>query len=171
MAGAAVVDRERLLKLLSLIDSDQDGEALAAARKAVAMLRDAGMGWDEALGLGGGPNRKWSHALDLSGQYLAELRRRVAAERQLEQWRRLAQTYQLEAERARAGLITPPASDAGVENAGHPLLDQLLNDRRLSPAARARVEAIATWFRRSKMLTHAEESDLESLARGLQQAA
>lgn len=171
MAGAAVVDRERLLKLLSLIDSDQDGEALAAARKAASMLREAGMGWDEALGLGGGSNRKWSHALDLSGQYLAELRRRVAAERQLEQWRRLAQTYQLEAERARAGLTANPAPNAKAENAGHPLLDQLLNDRRLSPAARARVEAIATWFRRSKMLTHAEESDLESLARGLQQAA
>jgi hypothetical protein len=171
MTGAVVVDRERLLKLLSLIDSDQDGEALAAARKAASMLREAGMGWDEALGLGGGPARKWSHALDLSGQYLAELRRRVAAERQLEQWRRLAQTYQLEAQRARAGLAPPAAAESAAENAGHPLLDQLLHDERLSAAARARVEAIATWFRRSKMLTHAEEADLESLARSLNKAA
>ena len=134
------------------------------------MLRDAGLGWDDALGLGGGSPKKWSHALDLSGQYLAELRRRVAAERQLEQWRRLAQTYQLEAQRARAGLAAP-AVDAASDNAGHPLLDQLLHDNRLSPSARARVESIATWFRRSKMLTHAEESDLESLARGLNKAA
>ena len=170
MTGAGIVDRERLLKLLSLIDSDQDGEALAAARKAASMLRDAGIGWDDALGLGGGAGRKWSHALDLSGQYLAELRRRVAAERQLEQWRRLAQTSQLDAERARAGLAMP-GSSAKSENTGHGLLDQLLNDRSLSPAARARVEAIATWFRRSKMLTHAEESDLESLARSLSKAA
>jgi len=166
MTGAVVVDRERLLKLLSLIDSDQDGEALAAARKAASMLRDAGMGWDDALGLAGGSGRKWTHALDLSGQYLAELRRRVAAERQLEQWRRLAQTYQLDAERARAGLAAPN-KNAAAESTGHGLLDQLLGDDRLSPAARARVEAIATWFRRSKMLTHAEESDLESLARSI----
>ena len=44
-------DRSTLAKLLGLIGSDQDGEALSAVRKAHAILRAKGATWGEALGL------------------------------------------------------------------------------------------------------------------------
>ena len=48
MAGATL-DRERFLKILALAESDQDGEALAAIRKAAKMARAAGMSLGEAV--------------------------------------------------------------------------------------------------------------------------
>ncbi len=42
-------DRTRLLKLLALIDSDSDGEALAAARQAGRLLRGLGTSWAELI--------------------------------------------------------------------------------------------------------------------------
>lgn len=54
MAGATL-DRERFLKVLALAESDQDGEALAAIRKASAMARAAGMSLGEAAGEGESP--------------------------------------------------------------------------------------------------------------------
>lgn len=43
------LDRERLLKLLRLTESDADGEALNAVRMANRMLKSAGKSWDEVL--------------------------------------------------------------------------------------------------------------------------
>ncbi len=43
------LDRDKLLKLLALMDSDQDGEALAAARKAAAMVAAAGLRWEDVI--------------------------------------------------------------------------------------------------------------------------
>lgn len=42
-------DRDRLLKLLALMESDSDGEALAAARQASRLLRQAGLGWADII--------------------------------------------------------------------------------------------------------------------------
>ncbi|MCA8908258.1 MAG: hypothetical protein KDA49_09400 [Rhodospirillaceae bacterium] len=43
------LDRERLEKLLGLMSSPHDGEALAAARKADALVRSAKLTWAEVL--------------------------------------------------------------------------------------------------------------------------
>jgi hypothetical protein len=45
-------DRARFLKVLALAESDMDGEALAAIRKATAMARTAGLSLGEAVGSG-----------------------------------------------------------------------------------------------------------------------
>lgn len=42
-------DRDRLCKLLALLGSSHDGEALAAARHAAALLHQAGLTWDEVI--------------------------------------------------------------------------------------------------------------------------
>jgi hypothetical protein len=42
-------DRARLAKLLALVGSDHDGEALSAARAADRLVRRAGLSWTEAL--------------------------------------------------------------------------------------------------------------------------
>lgn len=47
------LDKERLAKLLSLTESEHDGEALAAIRKANEVLRLHRTSWPEALGLVG----------------------------------------------------------------------------------------------------------------------
>ena len=44
-----VLDRELLEKLLAMIGSSHDGEALAAARKADALVKRAGLTWREVL--------------------------------------------------------------------------------------------------------------------------
>lgn len=43
------MDTSRLVKLLRLSSSDQDGEALSAIRKANALLRTAGIDWADIL--------------------------------------------------------------------------------------------------------------------------
>jgi hypothetical protein len=48
MTGATL-DRERLTKLLGLLGSDFDGEALAAARQAERLRAEAGLTWGEIL--------------------------------------------------------------------------------------------------------------------------
>lgn len=42
-------DRETLAKLLGLVGSDHDGEALSAARKAHEMVRARGLTWQDVL--------------------------------------------------------------------------------------------------------------------------
>ena len=42
-------DRESLAKILGMIGSDHDGEVLSAARKANAMVRAAGLTWQQVL--------------------------------------------------------------------------------------------------------------------------
>ena len=42
-------NRATLAKVLEVLASDHDGEALTAARLASAMVRDAGLVWDEVL--------------------------------------------------------------------------------------------------------------------------
>lgn len=53
MLALAISDRsvltERLIKLLGMIGSDHDGEALNAARLADKLLRDAGMTWADVI--------------------------------------------------------------------------------------------------------------------------
>jgi hypothetical protein len=44
------IDRERLIRLLRMTESDQDAEALIAIRKTNDMLRASGMGWSDVIG-------------------------------------------------------------------------------------------------------------------------
>lgn len=51
----STTDRNTIAKLLSMIGSAHDGEALAAARKAHELVQAKGATWGEALGLGEAP--------------------------------------------------------------------------------------------------------------------
>ncbi len=53
---------------------------------------------------------------------------------------------------------------------GHELIDRLLAAPELDAGRRARVEAIATWFKKTQSLTRAEETDLETMLRHLETA-
>ena len=48
-AEAIDLDRKRLEKLLGMLGSAHDGEALAAARKADALVKEAGLSWADVL--------------------------------------------------------------------------------------------------------------------------
>ena len=149
------LDRDKLAKLLARLESDQDGEVLVAARKVAALLREAGVGWDDLLSAG---PKGWTQAFDLSTQYFLELKRRVSAERAAEHWQRLARTREDELRRLKAAGATAPGAT------GHAVIDRLLGAE-LDPRRRARVEAIATWYRRTGEITRAEEADLDTFAR------
>lgn len=167
------LDREKLLKLLALAASDHDSEALSALRRVQRMLRDADMTWE---GLFAGPAAKsWTQALDLSTQYFVELRRRRGAEKNAEHWQSIARAQQSElqrlkaaqAETARAEPPPKPIRPAPIVTA-HPLIDRLLAANDLEPSQRARIEAIASWYRKTNALTKAEEADLETFSRQLE---
>ena len=160
-------DRDKLLKLLALLDSDQDAEALAAGRKAASLLRTAKLDWDEVVVLG--PERGWRRWLHAWLLYAGELKRRILAERAAEHWRALARLRQEEIDRLRHGKGTRPPQVAPSVT-GHALIDRLLASSGLDATRRARVEAIATWFRRTHVLTEAEQADLETFARHLEAA-
>lgn len=49
-----MLDRSRLIKILGMTGSEHDGEALAAIRRASAILREAKVTWGELLTGGGG---------------------------------------------------------------------------------------------------------------------
>src|SRR3954466_11903379 len=96
----SVPDRDKLLKLLALLDSDQDAEAVAAARKAAALLRNSGLDWDEVVVLA--PQRGWRSWLNAWLGYAREMKRRRRAPRAAEHWRALARLRQEELERRRS---------------------------------------------------------------------
>ena len=50
MSSRSPLDRDKFAKVLSLLASDQDGEVLAAARRATTMLHDAGKRWADLAG-------------------------------------------------------------------------------------------------------------------------
>ncbi|MBI3516654.1 MAG: hypothetical protein HY060_21695 [Proteobacteria bacterium] len=169
---ATPLDRDKLLKLLALLGSDQEGEVLAAARRIDAMLREADRGWDEIVTVPSG--RSWLQVFEFSTLYFLELKRRISAERSAENWQAIARAREDELRR----LKTAP-EPARVEAAarrrveritGHELIDRLLSAQELDPTRRARVEAIATWFKKTQTLTRAEETDLETMLRQLETA-
>ena len=45
----AKFDRATLAKVLEILDSSHSGEALAAAKLAAAMVREAGLSWDQVI--------------------------------------------------------------------------------------------------------------------------
>jgi hypothetical protein len=175
-------DLARLLpKLLARLDSDQDAEILAAARAASRLVRIAGVGWDEVIH--GAPSKGWRGLIDLGRQLAVETRRRIAAERAAHHWQTLARLRE-EATVNRKSLETPteavlppnaattPSPAPSIESerevdTGHPLIDGLLTSPRLDAAQRVRVEAIASWFRRSGDLLDSELQDLEHFGRGV----
>ncbi len=171
-------DLARLLpKLLARLDSDQEAEILAAARAASRLVRIAGVGWDEVIQ--GAPAKGWRGLIDLGRQLAAETRRRIAAERAAHHWQTLARLREA-AILNRKSLETPtetvspsnvaqaPSVESESEmDTGHPLIDGLLASPSLDAAQRIRVEAIASWFRRSGDLLDSELQDLEHFGRGV----
>ena len=61
MNGLTSTDLSLLSKLLGMVGSDHDGEALAAARKADALVRGRGRTWPEVLGLNDAPPPEADH--------------------------------------------------------------------------------------------------------------
>jgi hypothetical protein len=49
MNALAKADRAKLAKVLGLLDSDREGEALAAARAAARLVKQRGIGWAQVL--------------------------------------------------------------------------------------------------------------------------
>ncbi|MFD2264697.1 hypothetical protein ACFSM5_17460 [Lacibacterium aquatile] len=172
-------DRDRLVKLLARLDSDSDAEVLAAAKLAVRHLRENEIGWDEAVSTHArGGLKSW---FDGWAGFIAETRRRISAERAAEQWQSIARRFEeeLAAQKAQPVQATATAkattrkaaaNDAAapsVERTGNELIDRLLASPRLDAISRARVEAIASWFRRTHELTGAEIADLEQFSRSV----
>ncbi len=167
-AQGLAVDLARLPKLLARLDSDQEAEVLAAARAASRLLRTAGLGWDDVVAAA--PARGWRSVFDLGRLLAAETRRRVAAERAAHHWQTLARLREAPVSRAPATTPTvspdpaPPAPEsfavAAEASSGHPLIDALLTSPALNAAQRMRVEAIASWYRRSGELLETEMRDL-----------
>ncbi|MFY7778315.1 MAG: hypothetical protein ACOVQ8_08535 [Elstera sp.] len=170
-------DLARLPKLLARLESDQDAEVLAAARAASRLVRVAGLSWDEVILQA--PAKGWRSLIDLGRQLAAETRRRVAAERAAHHWQTLARLRQDAVNRPApeptpeaAAPLPPahspaePAAAAVVEvETGHPLIDGLLASPALDATQRIRVEAIASWYRRSGDLLDVECQDLEHFGR------
>lgn len=164
-------DLARLAKLLARLDSDQDAEVLAAARAASRLLRVAGLAWDDVVT--GTQGKGWRSFFDLGKMLAAETKRRVAAERAAHHWQTLARLREAAAKptpSAVASEVAPPpvpvpafaAATLEEEAAtGHPLIDGLLAAPGLDAAQRMRVEAIASWYRRSGDLLETEARDLE----------
>lgn len=163
-------DLARLSKLLARLDSDQDAEVLAAARAASRLLRIAGLGWDDVIT--GTQGKGWRSFLDLGKLLAAETKRRVAAERAAHHWQTLARLREAAIKAATPTAVGPetvapsvPAfvTETSEEEAatGHPLIDGLLAAPSLDAAQRMRVEAIASWYRRSGDLLETETRDLE----------
>lgn len=171
MRVAASLDRDKLLKLLALLGSDQEGEVLAAARRIEAMLREADLSWDELVVASG---KSWLQAFEFSSLYFLELKRRITAERSAENWKAIARAREDELRRLKEAPAPERAKAAERRRVtritGHELIDRLLSASELDTAQRARVEAIATWFKKTQSLTRAEETDLETMLRRLETA-
>lgn len=170
------VDREKLVKFLALTDSDQDGEAMSAARMASRLVRDSGLEWDDVIVLG--PSKGWRSQFSIWARYVGELKRRIQLERAASHWQIIArlreqEIIRLREQAARQGqTAAAPKKEARKDEAlpstGHVLIDRLLASPDLDAQRRARVEAIATWFKRSHDLTLAEQADLETFSRQLE---
>ena len=169
---ASPLDRDKLLKLLALLGSDQEGEVLAAARRIDIMLREANLDWDEILTIRSG--RSWLQGFQFSTLYVLELKRRLSAEHSAENWQAIARAREDELRRLKTA-PEPERAEAAARRritriTGHELIDKLLSAQELDPVRRARVEAIATWFKKTQTLTRAEETDLETMLRQLETA-
>ncbi|MDX2104737.1 MAG: hypothetical protein EAZ99_18890 [Alphaproteobacteria bacterium] len=169
------MERERLAKLLGLLASDQEGEVQAAARAITRLVRDSGLSWDDLL-LAPKPHR-WTEVIGFPALYTSELRRRMEAERQMAWWRQVAegQRHTIEALKSRLEAASPPVPDATAPRAacvetGNRQIDGLLAAE-LSEDQRIRVEAIASWFRRTGTLTRTEQEDLDRFSEQLSVAA
>ena len=172
MRVAAALDRDKLLKLLAMLGSDQEGEVLAAARRINAMLREADRAWDDLVSLPSG--KSWLQAFEFSTLYFLELKRRITAERSAENWKAIARAREDELKRLKTAPEPERAQAVArrrVERVtGHEVIDRLLAASELDAPRRARVEAIATWFKKTQSLTRAEETDLETMLRQLETA-
>lgn len=166
------IDRDRLVKLLARLESDSDAEVLAAAKLATRHLRDSDKSWDDVISAQTG--RGFKSWFDGWVRFVAESRRRMSAERAAEQWQSIARRFEEEVAALRRPRQQPAAPKAAAndrtataERTGHEMIDRLLAAPGLDALARARVEAIASWFRRTHELTGAELADLEQFSRSV----
>ena len=158
---SSTLDIDRLVKLLSRLEGDHDAEIAAAARHAARLVRDAGLDWPDLLVAE--KARGWRGWFILWQRYRAERRQRIMGERVARHWQVLAEQRERElASRQAAPLVLTPEVRPVT---GHTLIDRLLATPELDAACRARVEAIASWFSRTRQLTLAEQTDLETFAR------
>jgi len=76
------LDLRRLAKLLGMLGSRHDGEVVAAARKAHALVRESGVTWDEIIKLiTGGAEAETEAALAREEAYAANRRAAIAEAR------------------------------------------------------------------------------------------
>ena len=134
---AAVLDAEKLAKVLALADSAQEGEALAAVRKAGCMLAKAGLSFADLLAMptasaSATADADWVRAVallvidrlrdEVAAHKRAEkdLQRRLnRAERELRRARRDAATWKDAVERAGGPAASPRATGATPDDAAH----------------------------------------------------
>jgi hypothetical protein len=68
---SVTIDRERLIRLLRMTESDRDAEALIAIRKSNAMLRAHGMSWSDVIDLPARAESREARPTDWSHMSLA----------------------------------------------------------------------------------------------------
>lgn len=154
------LDVDRLVKLLSRLEGESEAEIITAARHAARMVRDAGVDWPDLVVAE--KARGWRGWFALWQRYRTERRQRIMGERVARHWQTLAEQRERELASRQAPLVLRPECRPVT---GHTLIDRLLATPELDAAGRARVEAIASWFSRTRQLTLAEQTDLETFAR------
>lgn len=159
-SAPAPLDVDRLTKLLARLEGESEAEIVTAASIAARMVRDAGLDWPDLVVAE--KARGWRGWFTLWQRYRGERRQRIMAERVARHWQVLAEQRERELASHQAPLVLRPEVRKVT---GHLLIDRLLATPELDATGRARVEAIASWFSRTRELTVAEQTDLETFAR------
>jgi len=159
-ADSPPLDVDRLVKLLARLEGENDAEIVTAARHAARLVRDAGLDWPDLVIAE--KAQGWRGWFALWRRYRQERRQRIMGERVARHWQILAEQRERDLAHRQAPLVLRPEVRPIT---GHMLIDRLLATPELDAAGRARVEAIASWFSRTRQLTLAEQTDLETFAR------
>jgi hypothetical protein len=176
MAG---LDKDKLGKVLAMLASDHEGEALSAARRAQAMLRAAGKSWSDVLAPANAdiPPDEWD-IQRLEFLLYREITKRVAAVEEAAQWKAEAQRWKAEAvrmaatgPRGMAACRSQPGSnkaaaairriDEGLERR----MAALRRHGRLVDGDRRRLETLARCLAEFGDLTPLERAELDVLSR------
>ncbi len=96
-------DRDRLVKLVGMLGSEHDGEVLAAARKATALLKEAKLTWADVVTGTPAPQQR-TFTMDMSGFDSAMRAAAASFEEMARQQRDRYQTYTSELDREKAAI-------------------------------------------------------------------
>jgi hypothetical protein len=147
-----MLDITRFSKVLALAGSNIDGEALAALRKAKAMLSAANLSFTDlaqsvAGGGGGGheADRLRKHIADLEDRLAASLAQNVRYEQELKRLKRAQQSGTPRTESLKRTRAEIAATMRGV--LGDPILS-LLRDREIARRTGMSPQAVGNWRRR-----------------------